>query len=70
MEFNTNDYVCSHAKAPRGYGSWAFTFDKHPSSPMAMAEVFMVHSATYAEAKKAARAEGAKRKARVAYVCG
>ena len=42
IEFSTRDYVWSHGKAPRGLGSWCFTFEGHE---------YWVH-AKYSEAKK------------------
>lgn len=48
FEFSTRDFLFSHGKEPRGYGSWAFEIEGGPA-------VFAPTS-TYAEAKKWAKA--------------
>lgn len=57
VEFSTTDYQMSHGRQPRGYGSWAFFFTRNAP----VEEAFWVNGATYAEAKKAVRAEVARR---------
>ena len=41
------DYVRSHGKTPRGYGSWAFAFDRHAT----VDDMHWEHQSTYADAK-------------------
>lgn len=53
VEFHTSDYEFSHGKTPRGFGSWAFFFERptRNNNP----EAFWVHQSTYADAKKKVR---------------
>ena len=47
------DYVRSHGKTPRGYGSWAFAFDRHAT----VDDMHWEHQSTYADAKAKAKAK-------------
>lgn len=58
-EFNTTDYQMSHGRGPRGFGSWAFFFQRNAD----VGQAFWVHQSTYADAKKAVRAEVKRRQA-------
>lgn len=49
IEFSTRQFVRSHMREPRGRGSWAFN--------LGTGDVWFSSSMTYAEAKKAAKAE-------------
>ncbi len=51
VEFHTNDYVMSHGHNPRGYGSWAFSFERNAH----VDDMFWVHASTYGDAKKKVR---------------
>jgi len=44
FEFSTRDYLMTYGHAPRGYGMWAFTFEK--------CEPIWAPASTYANAKK------------------
>jgi hypothetical protein len=46
ITIDTTEYVAAHAKQPRGYGLWAFSFD-------AAAEIFTC-TGTFSVAKKTA----------------
>lgn len=59
--FNDRPYRTSHMKAPRGYGSWAFSFSEGG------ADAIFAPSSTYQDAKRWARNE-AKRRAAIAGV--
>lgn len=48
ISFNDSKYRWTYGKAPKGYGVWAFRFEGHE---------FFAPSGTYAEAKKACKAE-------------
>ncbi len=50
-EFSTRLYEFSHGKAPRGYGSWAFSIEG--------GEPVWAPSSTYADARKWAKAKAA-----------
>jgi hypothetical protein len=63
FEFRTHDFEMSHGHTPRGYGSWAFFF--HPSRKLDDA---LWVTATYADAKKAARIEARKRNVEEVFV--
>ncbi len=52
-EFNTNQYVWAHGKAPRGRGSWAFQASSTYRAADVYGEVVWVQG-TYAEAKRQA----------------
>lgn len=56
---NTTPYEISHAKAPRGFGSWAFDLVAYRGHEMELIR-FWAHSMNYGAAKKAALAEAAK----------
>lgn len=62
-EFHTRNYEFTHGRKPRGFGSWAFTFEDDETVWWAPAP------RTFAEAKKAAVAEARKRSARHVTVC-
>ena len=61
-QVNTRPYEFAHGKKPRGFGSWAFTFDNDETP-------WWAPTSTYGDAIKAARAEAAKRNARDVTVC-
>lgn len=61
VSFCSRDFERSHARAPRGFGTWAFRFDDQ-------ADDFFVNTATFTEAKHAARVEAARRNASVVRV--
>lgn len=46
IEFNTREFIYEHGNAPKGYGSWCFTFEGFD---------LWVHGAKYSEAKKKVR---------------
>jgi hypothetical protein len=46
FEFNTRDYLLTHGKEPRGYGSWAFMIETKGNEPV------WAPQSTYADAKK------------------
>lgn len=59
MFIDTHLFLVSHAKRPRGFGSWAFGIGtKLPP----INEVFWVHAAKYSDAKAAAITEGKRRR--------
>lgn len=64
VEFNTSDFQFSHGRAPRGFGSWAFFFERN--APVEQA--FWVHQATFAAARKAAAQEARRRGCDVVFV--
>ena len=55
MEFITTDYRFDHGAEPRGRGSWAFSPRRHPAADDKTI-FWSPAEATFAEAKKAARA--------------
>ena len=55
--FDDTQFVNAHGRTPKGRGSWAFEIDGN-------AEPFW-HNGTYAEARKAAKAETIRRSAAV-----
>lgn len=57
LRFDDRDFRFSHGKAPRGRGSWAFGFGSVVDGDAA----WFAPSGTFAEAKKAARAEASRR---------
>ena len=59
MEFNTDQYVFSHGKEPRGRGSWAFSFNDR-NAPIEQV-FFAPHSHTFRDACTAARQEAKRR---------
>ena len=56
---NTTPYEISHAKAPRGFGSWAFDLATYKGPTLELVR-FWAHSMNYGGAKKAALAEAQK----------
>lgn len=60
IEVVTSDYLLSHGRQPRGRGTWAFSFDG-PNVDSIDPRILWTPAASYAEAKKLARAEAAKR---------
>jgi hypothetical protein len=54
VEFNTRPFFRSHMREPRGFGSWAFEFEDSP-------DAWFAPTSTYADAKKAAKAEAHRR---------
>lgn len=58
VEVSTREYEFSHGKAPRGFGSWAFFFDDRS---MRVEDAFWVNQSTFADARRAARVEAARR---------
>lgn len=64
IEFCTREYRFSHGKEPRGYGSWAFFFDRK----FKIEDAFWVNQSTYGDAKKAARAEAKRRNVGIVFV--
>ena len=56
VHVNTNDFEFSHGKQPRGYGSWAFFFNRRADVNTAF-----WFNGTYAEARKAATEEAKRR---------
>ncbi len=62
MRFDTTDYRRSHSRGPRGWGAWAFFFDREGVA------WFAPRSSSFTEAKRMAEAEGRRRGARVAHV--
>lgn len=48
VEFDDTEYLFTHGKAPRGFGSWAFADSKNPQPE----EVLWFNQNTFTEAKK------------------
>jgi hypothetical protein len=63
-EVDTTVYEFSHGKKPRGFGSWAFSFNK---KDVPHTEMLWVNQSTYGDALKQAKAEAKKRGAWVIY---
>jgi hypothetical protein len=55
MEFNTTQFECSHGKAPRGRGQWAFGLGRRNPGPKSI--FWSTAGVTYSEAKKEALQE-------------
>lgn len=53
----TRDYMRSHGKQPRGFGSWAFAFSREAK----LDDLFWAYNMNYADAKKQAVAEAQRR---------
>ena len=66
VTFNTLDFHFSHGKAPKGYGSWGFFFKA--SDRKDCTKAWFAPSSSFADAKKAAKEEAARRNVRVVYV--
>lgn len=51
IEFDAGEYIATHGRAPRGYGSWAFSTKRNPdvTNPD---ECFWAPVGTFAEAKR------------------
>lgn len=58
---DASGYTNSHGKAPRGFGSWAFGFDRRDA-------LCWVHQATYGQALKVAKRQAGQAGARTIYV--
>lgn len=65
IDFDTAPFECSHMRAPRGFGSWAFALadttdavlpHAGPGAYISNDGITRFFTGTYAEAKKAARA--------------
>lgn len=66
--FIDTDYVMSHGKNPRGFGSWAFcTVD--PNRHDYLDHVIWVHQSTFAKAKKTAKEQAKSRNIDTLWVC-
>jgi hypothetical protein len=57
--FITDEYEFSHGRTPRGRGSWAFSIHRNPD--VMGNDILWSPSMTYADAKRWAKAEAAKR---------
>lgn len=64
VEVDTSVYEYSHGRKPKGFGSWAFSFDKKDVSHDKM---FWAHQMTYGDALKEAKKEAKKRGAEVIF---
>jgi hypothetical protein len=64
VRVDTSTYEFSHGKKPRGFGSWAFSFDK---KDVPHEEMLWVNQSTYGDALKKAKAEAKSRGAAVIY---
>lgn len=62
VRIDTNEYQNSHGKTPKGRGSWIFAFDGEDDTKDS--DKWFTANGTYAEALKAAKAEGKKRGAK------
>lgn len=69
IKFDTIEYEFSYCHTPRGRGSWAFRFDSPNADPWWAVAPNGSASMAYAEARKLARTEAARRGATVVYVC-
>jgi len=49
IEFHTDDYLFSHGREPKGYGSWAFSEVKNPLDDNL---IHWFNGCLYSEAKK------------------
>jgi hypothetical protein len=54
IEFDTTEFVMSHGRNPRGFGSWAFSVVRSPDMHRDADKVVWVHRSTFTNAKKAA----------------
>ena len=74
VEFDTRPYVTAYLHEPRGRGSWFFDFPGDKEPWFAKLEkhdshgTYVANSLTYAEAKRAAKAEAKRRFPREGYV--
>jgi len=50
VEFDDTAYIFTHGKAPRGYGSWAFSDNKNPKGDGS--DVFWFNNNTLSQAKR------------------
>ena len=57
VEFDTSEFEFSHGRKPRGRGAWAFWFQPNTDNVM---DAWWANG-TYAEARKAAKAEAERR---------
>ena len=53
IEFSNDKYIASHGRAPRGYGSWAFSY--RAECDLRASEPVFFHGKTLGDAKKAMR---------------
>lgn len=65
--FDTRDFELAHGKRPRGFGSWAFSFDGRFVG-VADPRVLWTSGMTFAQARKLARAEAKVRGASTVWV--
>ena len=57
MRFDTNKYLASHGKTPRGYGMWIFAEEKDTKyGPDHLQRNCMVYTGMYSACKKEAAA--------------
>ena len=61
IEFNTDQFVFSHGRQPKGYGGWAFGTKRNPDTMNSDECWFTPGAMTYGEAKKWAKAEAKRR---------